>query len=480
MPPAKLGMNPTSLNFIVFLSIGLALLLLLGIAMYVIHRLSRRQGSRRLSPSDESQSASWPTPPGVLVEMVSRLKRQDQELDTLRREARRRDQDSLRISRNLLSHLPSGVIFFDRQAIVQQANPAARAALGFASPQGLRAAELFRSAEVREADGSVLGQAAMLVQQALATGQALQRKELDYQTPAGEQRRLGLTFSPVAAAALGPGRVREEDLGLICLLTDLTAIRALESELRRRQNLASLGEMAAGIAHEFKNALATISGYAQMLTAGLAGNPGSSDQRLYADRILEQTAALSQMVGEFLLFARPLDAHLEPVALVPLLRECIEELQGQDWPGVEFTLICDLEPHPTESFCRILADPVLLKRVWLNLLRNGAEAIMESAHPERKGVVSVRVATDAVAARVSIADTGSGVPSDLADKIFIPFFTTKSSGSGLGLAVVYKITAAHHGTVSLASSAGGAMFTVTMPLAERVASEFAGAGRPAS
>ena len=474
-------MSPTSLNLIVFVSIGLALLCLLGIAMYVIHRLSRRADSRRTSPGAESHGAAWPTPPGVLVEMVSRLKRQDQELEVLRREARRRDQDSLRISRNLLSHLPSGVIFFDRQAIVQQANPAARAALGFASPQGLRAAELFRSAEVREADGSLLGPAAVLVQQALSSGQALQRKELDYQTPAGEVRRLGLTFSPVAAAALGPAHIREEDLGLICLLTDLTAIRALEGELQRRQNLASLGEMAAGIAHEFKNALATISGYAQMLTAGLAASPAASDQRLYADRILEQTAALSQMVGEFLLFARPLDAHLEPVALYPLLRECLEELQGQEWPGVEFTFANGGEPQPSDSSCRIMADPVLIKRVWLNLLRNGAEAIMEAARPDRKGEVTVRVATDAMAAHVSIADTGSGVPSDLADKIFIPFFTTKSSGSGLGLSVVYKITAAHHGTVSLAGTAGGAIFTVTLPLAERALNAAAGgAGHPAS
>lgn len=466
-------MNPTSLNLVFYLTAGLALLCLLGIGVYAIHRMSRRPASGRRGDAATALPATWPTPPGVLVDLVARLKRQDAELETLRRTVRQRDQDSLRVSRDLLSHLPSGVIFFDRQGVVQQANPAARAALGFASPQGLRAAELFRDAPVEDAAGTALGSAAELVRQALEKGAVFQRQEMAYRTPAGEERRLGLTFSPVSAAALGPGREREAGLGLICLLTDLTAIRALETELRRRQSMASLGEMAAGIAHEFKNALATISGYAQMLAAGLAspagaagpspGESAASELATYAARILDQTAALSQMASEFLLFARPLDAHLESLPLVPLLAECMEEMRSLGWPGIEFRW----EQEGPMAPVQVQGDAVLLRRVWLNLLRNAAEAIAQSrpAAPGPGGVVAVGVECDREQVLVRIRDSGPGVPPELADKIFIPFFTTKSTGSGLGLAVVHKIAAAHQGVVALGSGPAGAVFTVSLPLA---------------
>lgn len=484
-------MNPTSLNLVFYLTAGLALLCLLGIGVYAIHRMSRRPAAGRRGDDGAARPAAlpatWPTPPGVLVDLVARLKRQDAELETLRRTVRQRDQDSLRVSRDLLSHLPSGVVFFDRQGVVQQANPAARAALGFASPQGLRATELFREAQVEDAAGAALGSAADLVRQALEKGAVFQRQEMAYRTPAGEERRLGLTFSPVSAAALGPGREREDGLGLICLLTDLTAIRALETELRRRQSLASLGEMSAGIAHEFKNALATISGYAQMLAAGLAcapdgagpaaGELAAGELATYAARILDQTGALSQMASEFLLFARPLDANLESLPLVPLLAECMEEMRCLGWPGIEFRWEQPgLPPPPVQ----VQGDAVLLRRVWLNLLRNAAEAITQShAAPAPGGVVAVGVECDRDQVWVRISDNGPGVAPELADKIFIPFFTTKSTGSGLGLAVVHKIAAAHQGAVSLGSgvvSSGawgshgaGAVFTVSLPLAPAAA-----------
>lgn len=478
-------MNPTSLNLVFYLTAGLALVGLLGIAIYTIHRMSRRPSQERERGQSTPLPATWPTPPGVLVEMVARLKRQETELETLRRAARQRNQDSLRISRDLLSHLPSGIIFFDRQGIVQQVNPAARAALGFASPQGLRASELFRQAEVEDAAGHRLGPAADLVRQVLETGSAIQRQEMAYLTPGGEERRLGLTFSPMNAAALGPGG--EDSLGLICLLTDLTAIRALETELRRRQSMASLGEMSAGIAHEFKNALSTISGYAQMLAVGLNTAPRLADNgelATFATRILDQTAALSQMASEFLLFARPLDAHLTALDLVPLVAECMEEMRGLDWPGIVFRWEAG-----TPRSVEVLGDAVLLRRVWLNLLRNAAEAIAlapaGSGAGPRRGVVCVGIESDGGQVRVRVSDNGPGVPAELAEKIFIPFFTTKSSGSGLGLAVVHKITAAHQGAVVLdGNPAGaahtepsGAVFRVNLPVARAAA---LAAGHPAS
>ncbi len=447
-------MHAPALNLAVPLAILLLLLAILVLAGFAIHRWLRRHAP----PAAVSPLAGATRVPfATLEQMVVQIKNQADELERLRRELKRRDQDSMRLSRELLGHLPSGVIFFDRAAVVQEANPAARAALGFASPQGLRASELFRDAMVREQTGERLGPAVALIAAAQASGAPLQRKEMDYVTPQGQRRILGLTLAPIRRPAADTERTGSLD-GLLCLLTDLTAIRALEDELRRRHNLASLGEMAAGIAHEFKNALATISGYAQMLSKALAAESpagGGEELRDYSGKIVEQAAALTEMIGEFLMFARPLDARLEPMPLAAALDEARRALDGPEFAAIAI--------ERSGASPQVMGDRLLLTRVWINLLRNACEAILQAG---KGGRVAVIVEEDGDRARVRIADNGPGIPPEAADKIFIPFFTTKPTGSGMGLAVVHKVVAAHRGAVWLEeNSAAGVTFLVTLPLA---------------
>lgn len=362
---------------------------------------------------------------------------------------------AVRLSQEVLRHLPSGLVAFDAAGKVEEANPAAHAALGFRRTHGLTLEQVFRDASLLEPDGAALGAAATVLPECFASGRTLQRKLMAYTTPQGERRRLGITVFPVLHHDPDEDRDRPHPAGLICLLTDLTSIHALEEELQRRKNMSALGEMAAGIAHEFKNALATISGYAQMLTARLEG-----DTRGHAVKIIEQAAMLNNIATEFLTFARPLEVQPERIELGRLLHYCADAIRVQDFPQVELRI--------EGEFPAIAGDGVLLTAAITNLLRNACEAIVQSGHG---GHVEVRfTGLDHKAgrhlARIEFSDDGPGVPAALNEKIFIPFFTTKPSGTGLGLAMVHKIITAHQGSILLTDATPGhTIFTVLLPAA---------------
>src|SRR5580693_8954451 len=168
-------------------------------------------------------------------------------------------------------------------------------------------------------------------------GKTFQRGEIEHLTSAGSVRNLGVTISPIYRAARASGKSGVADnlshakdphaqdmkiSGALCLMSDLTELTALQKQIRWKENLAALGEMSAGIAHEFKNSLATISGYAQMIRS--EAKPG--DTRESAEKILDQTRALTHVVTEFLKFAKPLEICYETVSMTTLVERLIEEL----------------------------------------------------------------------------------------------------------------------------------------------------------
>ncbi len=138
-------------------------------------------------------------------------------------------------------------------------------------------------------------------------GRTFRREEVEYLAPSSDLRQLGVTISPIQNNA-------NEITGAICLLSDLTELAALQKQIHMKENLAALGELSAGIAHEFKNALATISGYAQMIRS--EAQPGT-ELHEHGDLILRQTRSLTHVVTEFLKFARPLELADEQVSLQP-------------------------------------------------------------------------------------------------------------------------------------------------------------------
>jgi signal transduction histidine kinase len=283
-----------------------------------------------------------------------------------------------------------------------------------------------------------------LVAECLVAGRIFRREQVDHTAPVGDTKRLGVTISPIR-------RGNEKVSGAICLLSDLTELATLQQQVELKKHLAALGELSAGIAHEFKNALATISGYAQMIRAEAAEGEVSD----YAERILEQTRNITHVVTEFLKYARPLEISDESVALQTLVERVASDV-GEGAPNVKVS--CDGE------LGSVAGDEGLLRQALLNLARNAAEACGSA----NGGQVTLRGEIvrngDAALQRITIFDNGPGIPQAALPKLFQPFFTTKPQGTGLGLAVVQKIIVQHGGQVEARNQAeGGAAFIVTLP-----------------
>jgi signal transduction histidine kinase len=265
-------------------------------------------------------------------------------------------------------------------------------------------------------------------------------------------------------------QVKDDDdgaIGAVLFFKDLTQVEQMEERERLRDRLASLGEMAAGIAHELKNPLAGIEVMAGLLRRQV---PDSTDaQSLLADIISEAKLA-NAIVVEMLEFVRPIRLEVERVVVGDVLHQSITLAENKAARG-EVVVNLNVEPGlPT-----IEGDHNQLCQVFTNLLTNAFEAL------DGRGHIGIRAAAEAVeqdpvfasdphaptpTVVVDVIDDGPGVPSNLSDRIFDPFFTTKPQGSGLGLPIVRKIVDAHDGRIDLNSAPGkGTRFRVTLPVA---------------
>jgi two-component system sensor histidine kinase HydH len=428
------------------LAIGLAVLL--AAVAWLIFALVRRvfkdsreaQSATADSPTRVENSAAFMT--ASMQGVIRKLREQEKELERLHRVEKERAEHTERLSEEVTRNMPAGLLMVNAQGIIASANPAAEQVLG------VRGLGYRRYSEVL-GENSELTQ---LVGQCLAEGKIFRREQVDHKTPAGETRHLGVTISPVR-------RGDEKISGAICLLSDLTELAALQEQMELKKNLAALGELSAGIAHEFKNALATISGYAQMIRSESADGEISD----HAERILEQTRNITHVVTEFLKFARPLDISDEPVELSPLIERALEEIS---------TAADGVSVRAEGDFGIVAGDEGLLRQVILNLARNGAEAC--EGRTDGRVIVRGEIVRsgDAPSQRVTVQDNGSGISADAMPNLFHPFFTTKARGTGLGLAVVQKIILQHGGLIEARNHpSGGAVFIVTLPARRAQASD---------
>jgi signal transduction histidine kinase len=270
--------------------------------------------------------------------------------------------------------------------------------------------------------------------------------QVRYRLEGGRTLHLGVSVIPLLSPEGAPK-------GAMALLADLTEIVELRERLFLKENLARLGEMAAGIAHEFRNGLATILGNARLLKG--AQGAEASHRDAIVDAVVAETHVLARVVTEFLQFARPEPLHLETVDLNALIEALLHELTPRaEESGVRFAL--EGEPVLLE------ADRPMLGKAFSNLIVNAIEALAERPEGDRRVVVEVRAKNGSATVRVS--DNGPGIDPDAREKIFAPFFTRKEKGTGLGLSVVQKVVVSHNGTVELEDAAEGASFLVRLPL----------------
>ncbi|HEY3581266.1 MAG TPA: histidine kinase dimerization/phospho-acceptor domain-containing protein, partial [Pyrinomonadaceae bacterium] len=309
--------------------------------------------------------------------VVAQLQEQRNALEQLSAEARERATSAEKFSERIVASLPSGLIAFDANGLSMVINTPGRTLLGV---DGRALGESYETLL-----GSHAGLAAM-VGDCLKQGTLYRRSELETRSNNGQLLRLGATIAPIelppdrSRTTAGTAGVSPASRGALCLLTDITEVTELREQVALKNNLESLGEMSAGLAHEFKNAIATLQGYAQLLQ-----NLELNDKaQVAAGSLLNEVRNLAAMVTAFLNFARPQPLQLEDTDLHELITDCTVELQPLlEELGVELVV-----EKSQNSVLIVRADERMLRSALLNLARNACEAI-----PPEKDERSVVVRT---------------------------------------------------------------------------------------
>jgi signal transduction histidine kinase len=366
----------------------------------------------------------------ALDEAIGRLKAQERAMAA-------RAEASERLSGQIVASLAAGLIVTDLEGNVRIVNPSSRRLLGLGDRPMSGTAR-----DVLGADSPL----AMAIDECSKEGVPIVRRSLELRDPRTPVTHLGVTVSPLVDENGSAG-------GVICLFTDLSKVVDLEEQLRLKDTLARLGELTAGLAHEFRNGLATIHGYARIID--LESLPPT--QRTYVEGLRQETDALGQIVTNFLNFARPTQLTLAPVDLRQIAERVADEIRGEVERRQGTVSV-------SGTWAVVDGDEVLLRQAFSNLARNALEACagasvapdirLDATRDDRARVVHVRV-----------SDNGPGIDAALRERVFRPFFTTKREGTGLGLALVLKIVVTHNGRVRVVDQPKmGTTMDVVLPL----------------
>ena len=355
---------------------------------------------------------------------------------------------------NILNNMSSGVIVVDSDACLVKVNPTAEFILDVDSHDVL-------GLKIEAAFESRVPQLAGELRQALLSNDRRLRHEVEVQREGRRALPLGLSTSQLLDE-------NGDSRGVIAVFQDLTEVREMEARVRKADRLAAIGELSAGIAHEIRNPLASISGSIEMLANDLKLD--GENARLM-ELITKESDRLDRIISDFLEFARLRQPSKNEMRLTECLEDVIVLLQNN--PAVTKKLQPHLSAKARDVVARI--DEEQMKQVFLNLAINGSEATGQGGvlgiHAEvtRQGWVAVR-----------FRDDGPGIDDEAASRLFEPFFTTKEGGTGLGLAIANKIVEAHGGRIEFHNrEGGGAEFSVLIPPSSTVTVTDSGHETPA-
>lgn len=296
--------------------------------------------------------------------------------------------------------------------------------------------------------GEVLGKNGEKLLQREENMAIVRDQEIEVKQRSGKEIPLSLSAAPLKDD-MG------QAIGSVLLLRDLREIRDLQEKVRRGERLASLGRLAAGVAHEIRNPLSSIRGFAQYFRNRFKDR---EEELEYASIMVKEVDRLNRVITELLDFARPKEPHREPHSLENIFDQSLRLLQPE-LAKKQVEVERDFEPH----LPLVRVDRDQISQAILNLLLNSLESI------DAGGKIRVRLGKRGSPPRVllDISDTGRGIPQEDLGKVFEPFFSTKRKGTGLGLAVVHQIVESHGGDITLESREGmGTTFRITLPLGE--------------
>ena len=339
-----------------------------------------------------------------------------------------------------LDSLIRGILVCDTSHKLILANKAARRFLSIVSYE-----------QARESVWSVIPEEliAEFLAETLLSEDKAEEREFDVELN-GKMRLLSVSVMPL---------VQDHQVsGSLILVDDITERKAREAKMRRMENLASLTTLAAGVAHEIKNPLGSLSIHVQLIQKTLDANRGKEAYFDQMDKYLkvvnEEVERLNSIVVDFLFAVRPMNAELLKGSLNDFIRDTVEFVSFELKAAGIDVVINLRENLPSVNF-----DAGLMKMVIINLIRNAAAAMSEG------GKLTITTEETEGEALISIADTGTGISEENFPKIFDPFFTTKDDGTGLGLTLVFKIIKEHQGEISVVSREGeGSVFTISLPV----------------
>jgi signal transduction histidine kinase/PAS domain-containing protein len=412
------------------LSILLVTLYLPKITRPVEEMLSAASQLEERSPGHDEQEYLTET----FRNSITTLKRQEMELREMHDAQKNRADDLERVTAALTRSLTSGFVAVDPEGNVVEVNAAGRQIIQpIAGPSGL---------PVETAFGDNAFSAA--IRRAVEGRVAMSRVELQMDAdPDAVPRMIGLTTAPLMSDA-------QKFVGLLALFTDLTPVRLLEGRVRDLQTLADLGEISAGIAHEFRNSLATMLGYLRLARReSLAERPLAQ-----IEKAEKEGSMLAAAVDGLLAFARPMRLVTAEVSLAEVIQPMAEELASKSGIPIDYD----------GGDATIEGDAALLRRAFENLLRNAVESVQEKG----SGEVRVRITRDPHP-QVEIEDSGVGLDPAEVPRLLLPFQSQKASGYGLGLPLARKIVMLHGGTLTLRGAPGsGAVAIADFLMAEPV------------
>lgn len=417
-------MTSHTLSIVLFIT----LVLLFGMAFlwYVTRRYRTQLGDQKETQEKASETAFIIN---AFHQVTKQLKEKEKELERLKSLAEQRADTVANYNENILQCVTNGVMTFDKACRLTTMNRAAEETLGISKEQAINANcnELFGTSDIIR-----------VIKETFERNAPSDRMETMLERPTG---KLWLGYNTAVLTDQ-----QKSPLGVILSFTDLTEIKRLHEQVELRERLTALGEMSAGIAHELRNPMAVISGYLNLLAKKIS----SEHQPIIRD-ITTEINGMNRIIGDLLTFARPASLNRVRVNLKEMIESCLANTLQATNAASRITAVLKLDAIET------VVDEVLMRQAFTNLIQNAIEAMQDT------GTVTIEAHRNHEL-RITVQDTGGGIPPEHLKKVFLPFYTTKDKGTGLGLALVHKIILSHGGRIEVESAEGkGSLFTVILP-----------------
>jgi PAS domain S-box-containing protein len=372
--------------------------------------------------------------------LILELKEKELELEKLREQAETRADRIETFQEAILRSISSGVITFDEEKIITSFNDSAEKIFGIPNQAALGKT----GAEVFGEESKMV----IMLNKTIEEHGPIARAEMEVLKGVNQEKIwIGVSSSPLKGN-------EGEFLGTTFILTDITEIKVLQEQVELQKRLTVLGEMSAGIAHEFRNFMGTIFGYVRLLGKKVEKNPAENQM---IEAIVTELKAMDHLIHELLSFGKKTPVNKGKVLLEPFFSRLMAQVSSRHrgaLPEIRFEIS---DPHLS-----IHSDEILIRQAFLNLIQNAFEAMPEG------GVLTLKAKMNPVEKNsmvlIQLQDSGTGIAKEHLEKIFVPFFTLKEKGTGLGLAIVHKIILSHGGRIRVESELGkGTLFQIYLP-----------------